>query len=61
MVHSRVSINIDSWKKVSKANKDQIFKEIHHDYAVEDNIKKPLLKKLGKMHRDWRNRLRSGF
>ncbi|CAH9107524.1 unnamed protein product [Cuscuta europaea] len=28
MVRSRVSINIDSWKKVSKANKDQIFKEI---------------------------------
>ncbi|CAH9116040.1 unnamed protein product [Cuscuta europaea] len=61
MVRSRVSINIDSWKKVSKANKDQIFKEIQHDYAVEDNMKKPLLKKLGKMHRDWRNRLRSGF
>ncbi|CAH9053767.1 unnamed protein product [Cuscuta epithymum] len=61
MVRSRVSINTDSWKKVSKKTKDQIFKEIQHDYAVDDMMKKPILKRLGKMHKDWRNRLRSGF
>ncbi|CAH9125478.1 unnamed protein product [Cuscuta epithymum] len=60
-VRDRVDINIQGWKTVENRLKMQMWKEIQDAYVVDDKMYNVIFKRLGKVHRDFRSRLRTGF
>ncbi|CAH9116316.1 unnamed protein product, partial [Cuscuta europaea] len=61
IARARVNINIESWKQVPESLKLQMWKEIQDEYFVDDTMYKLTIKMMGKLHRDFRNRLRTDF
>ncbi|CAH9113455.1 unnamed protein product [Cuscuta epithymum] len=61
LVRAHVNINIKTWKEVPTSLKEHMWREIRRDYFIEDRMKKVIYSKLAKLHRDWRNKMRTGY